>query len=302
LRADLVARPNPVSTRADLLEACYSALLVSGNAYLEAVSVSGVIRELHVLRADRTKVIPGPDGWPEGYEDTANGESVRFVADVMEGVRPILHLKFFHPANDPYGLSPLEAAAIAPTAASPSYRHPSSAPGSHHVSAPTTPLRLAPDGAFEGYASLFNVPDLGRDVVLPGAFRDSLRRRGSRGIKMLFQHDPAEPIGVWTDLVEDERGLYARGRLTTQVVRASEILALVRAGALDGLSIGFRATTARREARSGLRHLSRIDLWEISIVTFPLLPLARIARVKARGPRDLVTTINDATRFLRAAL
>jgi HK97 family phage portal protein len=110
---DLLARPNPVSTRPDLLEAWYGALLVSGNAYLEAVATGGEIRELHALRADRMKVIPGPDGWPEGYEYTANGESIRFTADVVEGVRPILHLKFFHPANDHYGLSPLEAAATA---------------------------------------------------------------------------------------------------------------------------------------------------------------------------------------------
>ncbi len=172
-------------------------------------------------------------------------------------------------------------------------------------------LALAPDGTFEGYASLFNVPDLGRDVVLPGAFRDSLRARGPRGIKMLFQHDPATPIGVWADLVEDARGLYARGRLTTQVTRASEILALIQAGALDGLSIGFRASAARREGKSGLRRLSRIDLWEISIVTFPLLPQARITRVKADAPhhrdasprhRDLEARIGAATRRLRAAV
>lgn len=170
-------------------------------------------------------------------------------------------------------------------------------------------VALESDGAFEGYASLFDVPDLGRDVVLPGAFRDSLRARGPRGIKMLFQHDPAAPIGVWTDLVEDSRGLYARGRLTTDVARAAEILALIRAGALDGLSIGFRASAARREAKSGLRRLSRIDLWEISIVTFPLLPQARITRVTVDAPRhrappntprDLAASIGAATRRLRA--
>lgn len=72
---------------------------------MEAVAASGELRELHALRADRMQVIPGPDGWPEGYVYTANGESVRFIADVVEGVRPILHLKFFHPANDHYGLS-----------------------------------------------------------------------------------------------------------------------------------------------------------------------------------------------------
>ncbi len=110
---DLMARPNPVSTRPDLLEAWYGTLLVSGNAYLEAVAISGEIRELHALRSDRMKVIPGLDGWPEAYEYTANGESVRYAGEVASGVRPILHVKLFHPANDHYGLSPLEAAATA---------------------------------------------------------------------------------------------------------------------------------------------------------------------------------------------
>jgi HK97 family phage prohead protease len=124
---------------------------------------------------------------------------------------------------------------------------------------------LAPDGSFEGYASLFNVADLGGDVIAPGAFRDSLRTRGPRGIRMLFQHDPSEPIGMWDELTEDARGLFVRGRLLLDVARAREVLALLRAGALDGLSIGFRAVAGRREARSGTRRLTRMDLWEISI-------------------------------------
>jgi len=109
---DLIARPNATQCAPDLLEAWYGFLLVSGNAYMEAVSVSGEVRELHVLRPDRMKVIPGPDGWPEGYEYTAGGQSVRFAQDVERGVRPILHMALFHPDNDHYGLSPLEPAAI----------------------------------------------------------------------------------------------------------------------------------------------------------------------------------------------
>lgn len=108
----LIAMPNATQCAPDLLEAWYGFLLVSGNAYMEAVSVSGEVRELHVLRPDRMKVIPGPDGWPEGYEYTAAGQSVRFAQDVERGVRPILHMTLFHPDNDHYGLSPLEPAAI----------------------------------------------------------------------------------------------------------------------------------------------------------------------------------------------
>jgi HK97 family phage prohead protease len=98
---------------------------------------------------------------------------------------------------------------------------------------------------------------------------------------MLFQHDPNQPIGTWTRIYEDARGLYVRGRLATEVAKAREVLSLMRAGALDGLSIGFRAVKGARNAKSGVRRLEKIDLWEISIVTFPMLPEARVASVKS---------------------
>ncbi len=144
--------------------------------------------------------------------------------------------------------------------------------------------KVEADGMFEGYASLFQVPDLGRDVVEPGAFAESLRRRGPTGIKLLWQHDPAEPIGRWLSLTENARGLFVRGQLSLQVARAREIHALMREGAVDGLSIGFRAERVRTEARTGLRRLYKIDLWEISVVTFPMLPQARVTAVKQIGP------------------
>ncbi|MBS0233749.1 MAG: phage portal protein [Proteobacteria bacterium] len=109
----LLRRPSLDHTGTDFLEAWYGFLLVSGNAYAEAVALDGELRELHILRPDRMKVIPGVDGWPEGYEYTVCGRSVRFTDDVVEGVRPILHLKLFHPVNDHYGMSPIEAAATA---------------------------------------------------------------------------------------------------------------------------------------------------------------------------------------------
>ena len=106
----LLSRPNPMQGAPDLFEAWYGHLMVAGNAYLEAVAVEGRVRELHVLRPDRMKVVPGPDGWPEGYEYSVAGQTVRFEQD-GEGVRPILHMALFHPLNDHYGLSPLEPAA-----------------------------------------------------------------------------------------------------------------------------------------------------------------------------------------------
>jgi hypothetical protein len=145
---------------------------------------------------------------------------------------------------------------------------------------------IAADGAVEGYASLFGVVDQARDMVMPGAFADSLRSRGVRRVPMLFQHDPAEPVGVWLDLHEDDRGLYARGRLIPEVMRARELLALLDAGAADGLSIGFRTLKARVDPQTRVRKLYALDLWEISLVTFPLLPGARLRALKEmRLPR-----------------
>lgn len=144
------------------------------------------------------------------------------------------------------------------------------------------------DGTFSGYASLFGKPDLARDVVETGAFARAIRQRGAAGIRMLYQHDPAEPIGTWLDIAEDARGLHVRGRLTPGVGRAREVLELMRAGALDGLSIGFRTVKARKDARGGLRRIIEADLWEISVVTFPMLPEARVETVK--GGRRLPTT------------
>jgi uncharacterized protein len=139
---------------------------------------------------------------------------------------------------------------------------------------------IAPDGSIAGYASLFGEIDAARDMVMPGAFATTLKTRGLRRIPMLFQHDPAEPIGVWLELREDQRGLFARGRLIPEVMRARELLALLRAGASDGLSIGFKTVKARVDPKTRVRKLYDIDLWEISLVTFPLLAGARVDSVK----------------------
>ncbi len=135
-------------------------------------------------------------------------------------------------------------------------------------------------GRFEGYASLFGVADLGGDLVMPGAFHDSLARRGPRGVKMLWQHNPSEPIGIWEEIREDARGLFVRGKLDPAVAKAREVQALLRTRAVDGLSIGFKTERSRRDQKSGLRRLEKLDLWEISVVTFPMLPDARVSAVK----------------------
>lgn len=110
---DLVRRPNPLQCAPDLFENFYGFLLVSGNAYVEAVALDGNLRELHVLRPDRMKIVPGADGWPQAYDYSVAGRTVRFTGDVVDGMGPIFHQKMFHPVNDHYGMSPIEAAASA---------------------------------------------------------------------------------------------------------------------------------------------------------------------------------------------
>lgn len=194
------------------------------------------------------------------------------------------------------------APAAGPASVAPAFRR-LAAPEVKRLSAALAGVE--PDGTFVGYASLFGAEDLARDVVEPGAFAASLARRGADGVKMLWHHDPAEPIGRWLDLREDSRGLLVRGRLLTELARAREALALMRAGVLDGLSIGFRTVKARALPKSPVRRLVEVDLWEISLVTFPMLPDARVTAVKAvpprraAGPPGLVPLIRRAAADLR---
>jgi HK97 family phage prohead protease len=130
-----------------------------------------------------------------------------------------------------------------------------------------------------GYASLFWTRDLNDDVAAAGAFAESLARTGPAGVRMLCQHDGDHPVGVWDEIVEDARGLHVRGRILDVTPQARMCAALVRAGAMDGLSIGFRAAKARPDGTGRLRVLTEVQLWEVSIVTFPMLPGARISQV-----------------------
>lgn len=127
--------------------------------------------------------------------------------------------------------------------------------------------------AIEGYASLWGVADLNGDVVAKGAFADSLAMSGAAGVRMLHQHESRAVVGVWDEIVEDDRGLRVAGRIFDWSPDARYARALARAGALDGLSIGFRSKRARRDGR--LRVLTEVELWEVSLVTFPMLPGAR---------------------------
>lgn len=119
---------------------------------------------------------------------------------------------------------------------------------------------------------------------------------------MLWQHQASEPIGVWKSIVEDGRGLRVVGQLNLAVARAREILSLMREGALDGLSIGFKTEQATTDKATGVRRLQKLDLWEISIVTFPMLPQARVSAVKRAPPANLeglARTIRQAANLFR---
>lgn len=157
-------------------------------------------------------------------------------------------------------------------------------------------------GEFTGYGAIFNNEDLGRDVIMPGAFAKSLARRPAGKVKMLRGHDQSEPIGIWTELTEDGKGLRAKGKLILETTKGRETHALMRAGALDGLSIGFRSVKDRFDRAKGIRFLEELDVPEISIVTFPMNPRATVATVKSADmerARALIAAIHRATEALR---
>lgn len=157
--------------------------------------------------------------------------------------------------------------------------------------------------AIEGYASFFDQVDKGGDIVVKGAYAKSLKALEAKGerVKMLWQHDPAQPIGIWDEVREDGRGLHVKGRILDDVARGREAAALIGAGAIDGLSIGYRTLRASKNDK-GQRLLNELELWEVSLVTFPMLPTARVG-AKGDDPaalalRELAAAIRDARQML----
>lgn len=166
---------------------------------------------------------------------------------------------------------------------------------------PEQGLTVTDGKVVEGYASLFGVKDQGGDVVQAGAYRASLVRLLAKGgkVKMLWQHDPAQPIGVWDEVREDATGLWVKGRILTEVDRGREAVALLAAGAIDGLSIGYRTVRAERNGK-GQRLLSELELWEVSLVTFPMLSEARVQAKSDDDQhwRNLAQVFEDARQQL----
>lgn len=152
---------------------------------------------------------------------------------------------------------------------------------------------LSDDGTFEGYGSMFGNIDSYGEVVEPGAFARSLAKHNKEKTKplMLWQHNSDEPIGVWEDLQEDEKGLRGRGRLLTGIRRADEAYIMLKAGAVQGLSIGYREV--RAEPDGTIRRLRELDLREISIVSFPANRQARIQSVKSERMEEFAQRLRD---------
>ena len=170
---------------------------------------------------------------------------------------------------------------------------------------------ITEDGTIRGYASIFGNVDKGGDIVAPGAFKKSIKARKGKVLPMLWNHDPGHPIGKWTVIEEDERGLKIEGRITPGVSKGAEVLAMVRDGVIDGMSIGYATIKADYDEVTGVRTLKEVELWEVSLVTFPMNTEATVQGVKAlsiddarditeRDWEDILTGKRDAIRLSRS--
>lgn len=159
---------------------------------------------------------------------------------------------------------------------------------------------LTEAGMFSGYGSVFNVEDLYGDVVAPGAFSESLVEQKAKGRlpAMLWQHRSAEPLGVYTEMAEDNLGLKVEGQLALSTVRGAEAYALLKMGALSGLSIGYMTRDDSYDRVTGVTTLKKVDLWEVSLVTFPANDAARVQGVKTI---EVIEDFKSAEKYLRDA-
>ena len=157
---------------------------------------------------------------------------------------------------------------------------------------------VSDDGVIEGYGSVFGVRDTCSDIVASGAFNESLAAHKAAGTMpaMLWQHRQDEPIGVWKSMDEDDKGLAVRGQLAMETVRGREAHALLKMGALNGLSIGFYSKEWQYDRETDTRTLTKVDLWETSLVTFPANQAARVTSIKSI---EALESIRDVESLLR---
>ncbi len=159
-------------------------------------------------------------------------------------------------------------------------------------------------GTFEGYGSVFGNKDLGNDVIEAGAFAKSLKKRKPQNVKLLYQHKSDMPIGVFDEIKEDEHGLVVKGRLALKTQAGAEAYELLKMGALDGLSIGFRVNPKEvsYDKRGNKRIIKEVDLMEVSLVTFPMNPQATVRSVKGEeiSIREWENGLRDAFSLSRS--
>jgi uncharacterized protein len=159
-------------------------------------------------------------------------------------------------------------------------------------------------GTFEGYGSVFGNKDLGNDVIEAGAFAKSLKRRKPQNVKLLYQHKSDMPIGVFDEIKEDAHGLVVKGRLALKTQAGAEAYELLKMGALDGLSIGFRVNPKEvsYDKRGNKRIIKEVDLMEVSLVTFPMNPQATVRSVKGEeiSIREWENGMRDAFSLSRS--
>lgn len=171
-----------------------------------------------------------------------------------------------------------------------------------HIDRPFEIKKLDESGVFEGYVSVFNNVDKGGDIVLPGAFKDTISEWAAKGEfpPVLWQHRTGEPLGPTLEMREDNVGLWIKGQLLIEhVPRAKEAWALLKAKAIKGMSIGYVPRDESVDRAAGTRGLKKVDLWENSIVTFPMNPMAGVSTVK--GLMDGLESLADVERLLRDA-
>lgn len=155
-----------------------------------------------------------------------------------------------------------------------------------------------PDGTFEGYASAWS-KDIEGDRFERGAFAKSLTQRPAKDVRLLWQHRSDTPIGVWETLEEDDYGLRAKGRILTETAKGAEALTLMRAGAVGGLSVGFRYAPGSYNSKERAFIFKEIDLLEISVVSTPAHRGAVFTNVKSASASRLIGALNQASAAFR---
>ncbi len=178
-----------------------------------------------------------------------------------------------------------------------------------HMSCALRVKALGGDGVFSGYASVFGELDQQNEIVAAGAFARTLAKwsRQNRTPALLWMHDPTQPIGIWQSVREDGNGLLVEGRLALRTQKGAEAYELLKLGALTGLSIGYRVVKSQVDAKRKARVLTDVDLFEISLVTFPANEAARVSEVKEEPRKQRPKTrgkdddLSEAAERLRRA-